>query len=172
MTPENSETSEKRTERPSWDNYFMEIARTVSKRSTCLHRQIGAVLVKDKRILSTGYNGAPKGLEHCIDRGQCRKEELGLPDKGHGVIADDTCVAVHAEANAIVQAAVHGTSTEGATVYCTTCGCSGCAKMLINAGIKKFVYEVGYPYNEPDKNTIRYFKEAGVEVVRLNSKEG
>jgi len=170
---EEETAAEKKFVRGSWDEYFMDIARAVAKRSTCLHRQIGAVLVKNKRIIATGYNGAPKGIEHCNERGTCRKEELmpDLPNKGQGIIANDACVAVHSEANAIVQAAVHGVSTEGATAYCTTCCCSGCAKMFINAGIKRCVYDEGYPANEPDKATLHYFKEAGIEVVRLESKK-
>ncbi|WP_290902673.1 dCMP deaminase family protein, partial [Ferroglobus sp.] len=116
--------------RPSLDEYFMEIAKVVAKRSTCLRQNVGAVIVKDKRILSTGYNGAPMGLPHCLDIG-CLREELNVPSGER----HELCRAVHAEQNAIIQAAVHGVSIKGATLYTTHQPCIMCAKMIINAGI-------------------------------------
>ena len=127
-------------QRPSWDQYFMEIAHLVAKRSTCLRRQIGAVLVRNKHILSTGYNGAPSGVEHCLDVG-CLREKLGIPSGQQ----QEICRGIHAEQNAIIQAALHGVSTEGATLYCTNQPCTLCAKMLINAGIQGIIYEGEYP---------------------------
>jgi dCMP deaminase len=125
--------------RPSWDEYFMEITRLVVSRSTCLRRQVGAVIVKDKKILATGYNGAPSGLAHCIDRG-CLRDELGIPSGER----HELCRGLHAEQNAIIQAAYHGVSINGATLYCTNLPCIICTKMLINAGITRVVYEGGY----------------------------
>lgn len=121
--------------RPSLDRYFLNIAALVSTRSTCLHRRVGAVLVRDKHILSTGYNGAPSGEPHCAEVG-CSKPE-------HGV-GMERCRAVHAEANAIIQAARHGVSIEGATLYCTHSPCPICAAMLRNAGIETIIYEEEY----------------------------
>ena len=118
--------------RPGWDEYFMEITHLVAKRSTCLRRQVGAVLVKDKNILATGYNGAPSGVAHCLDVG-CLGERHEL------------CRGLHAEQNAIIQAAKHGTNINGAILYCTTMPCIICSKMIINAGIRRVVYEGGYP---------------------------
>ncbi len=126
--------------RPDWDSYFMEIAQVVSKRSTCLRRSVGAVLVKNKQILATGYNGTPKGLPHCAELG-CLREKLHVPSgQNH-----ELCRGLHAEQNAVIQAAVHGVSTDGATVYCTHQPCVVCTKILINAGIKKIVYANPYP---------------------------
>lgn len=141
--------------RPNWDDYFMKIAQDVSKRSTCRRRQVGAVLVKDKRILTTGYNGVPKGLLHCINDG-CLREALNIPSgEKH-----ELCKAVHAEQNAIIQAAYHGVSIDGSTLYCTHAPCSLCAKMLINAGVKRVVFGESYP----DKYAMEFFDWAGVEV--------
>jgi len=127
-------------ERPDWDSYFMEIAQVVSKRSTCLRRSVGAVLVKDKQILSTGYNGTPKGLPHCEEVG-CLRQQLHVPSgQNH-----ELCRGIHAEQNAVIQAAVHGSSTDGATIYCTHQPCVVCTKILINAGIKRIVYANPYP---------------------------
>jgi len=126
--------------RPDWDSYFMEIAQVVSKRSTCLRRSVGAVLVKDKQILSTGYNGTPKGLPHCEEVG-CLRQQLHVPSgQNH-----ELCRGIHAEQNAVIQAAVHGSSTDGATIYCTHQPCVVCTKILINAGIKRIVYANPYP---------------------------
>lgn len=143
--------------RPDWDSYFMEIAYVVAKRSTCLRRQIGALLVKDKHILATGYNGAPSGLAHCGEVG-CLREQLGVPSGER----HELCRALHAEQNAIIQAAVQGISVAGSTLYCTTSPCSLCAKMLINAGVKRVVFDGVYP----DERAMAFFKEAGVEVER------
>lgn len=142
--------------RPSWDEYFMEIAEVVKTRSTCTRRHVGAVIVKDKQILTTGYNGAPKGIKHC-EEGNCPKSNLGLPSgQGH-----ELCIAMHAEQNAIVQASYHGISIKDSTMYVTTKPCILCAKMCINAGIKKIVYKGEYP----DEVSERLLKEAGVELL-------
>jgi dCMP deaminase len=125
--------------RPSWDEYFMEITRLVVSRSTCLRRQVGAVIVKDKKILATGYNGAPSGLPHCLEVG-CLRDEMGIPSGER----HELCRGLHAEQNAIIQAAYHGVSINGATLYCTNLPCIICAKMLINAGITRVVYAEGY----------------------------
>ena len=117
----------------------MEITRLVVSRSTCLRRQVGAVIVKDKKILATGYNGAPSGLTHCIEAG-CLRDELGVPSGER----HELCRGLHAEQNAIIQAAYHGVSINGATLYCTNLPCIICTKMLINAGITRVVYEGGY----------------------------
>ena len=143
-------------ERPDLDDYFMEIARVVAKRSTCLRQNVGAVIVKDKRILSTGYNGAPMGLPHCLDIG-CLREQLNVPSGER----HELCRAVHAEQNAIIQAAYHGVSIKGATLYTTHQPCIMCAKMIINAGIAKVVYGTRYA----DNRGLEFLKEASIEVV-------
>ncbi|MGB9876628.1 MAG: deoxycytidylate deaminase [bacterium] len=145
-------------ERPPWDEYFMQIARVVATRSTCLRRQVGAVLVKEKRILTTGYNGAPRGLPHCLEVG-CLREQLGIPSGER----QELCRGLHAEQNAIIQAAYYGVSIEGATLYCTHQPCITCAKMLINAGIRRIVYEEPYP----DELAEQMLREAGVEMVKI-----
>ena len=127
-------------ERPNWDEYFMNQAKLASARSTCNRRQVGAVLVKDNMILSTGYNGAPRGAEHCMDK-KCIRETLGIPSGERHEI----CAAVHAEQNAIIQCARTGNSTVGATLYTTTYPCYICAKMIVNAGITEIVYMGDYP---------------------------
>jgi dCMP deaminase len=120
------------TTRPGWDEYFMEIARTVATRATCPRARVGAVLTRKKRILTTGYNGAPRGVAHCF--------EVGC------TMVDGHCLrATHAEANAIVQGALHGVSLEGATAYCTHQPCAGCSKLLISAGVERIVYRDAYP---------------------------
>lgn len=127
-------------ERPDWDSYFMEMAVVASKRATCLRRKVGAVIVKDKRILSTGYNGTPKGLPHCEEVG-CLREQLKVPSgKMH-----ELCRGIHAEQNSIIQAAVHGVSVDGGTIYCTHQPCVVCTKIIINAGIRRIVYANPYP---------------------------
>ncbi|NLG27233.1 MAG: cytidine deaminase [Chloroflexi bacterium] len=141
--------------RPSWDEYFVEIARQVASRSTCLRRQIGAVIVRDKRILCTGYNGPPRGLPHCDETG-CLRQQLGIPS-GQRL---DICRALHAEQNAIVQAALHGVSIEGATIYVTHQPCYTCAKMIINAGITRIVCASSYP----DALAREMLKEAGIQL--------
>ena len=126
--------------RPSWDEYFMEIARQVATRSTCLRRHVGAVVVRDKQILSTGYNGAPRGLAHCDVVG-CLRERLGIPSGQR----QEICRGLHAEQNSIIQAALHGVRIEGSTMYLTHQPCITCAKMMINAGIVRIVCENSYP---------------------------
>ena len=143
--------------RPSWDQYFMEIAELVSSRSTCLRRQVGAVLVRDKHIISTGYNGAPRGVTHCLDMG-CLRQQLGIPSGER----HEMCRGTHAEQNAIIQAALHGVSTSGATLYCTHQPCILCAKMLINAGVETIVFRGAYP----DKLALELVNEAGVELIQ------
>ncbi len=136
--------------RPSWDKYFMDIANEVAKRSTCERAQVGAVIVKEKRILTTGYNGSPRGLPHCYEVG-C------LMDNGH-------CVrTLHAEQNAIIQAALHGVITEGATIYVTHQPCFLCAKMIINAGLVRIVYDKEYP----DDRSREFLEQAGVKLIVL-----
>ena len=141
-------------ERPGLDEYFMEIAIVVAKRSTCLRNQVGALFVKNKRILTTGYNGAPAGLEHCDVVG-CARE--GVQSGTH----HELCRAVHAEQNAIIQAALHGVSIEGASIYVTHQPCITCAKMIINAGIVRVVCRSAYP----DPLARKMLDEAGVELV-------
>ena len=143
--------------RPTIDEYFMNIAKVVATRSTCLRHHVGAVIVRDKRIISTGYNGSPKGLKHCLDIGCIRDQES--IESGTKV---EICRAIHAEQNAIIQAALHGTSTEGATLYCTHQPCIICAKMIINAGIIKVIYGEDYP----DEAAIELFNEANIEVIK------
>lgn len=145
--------------RPAWAQYFMEIAHVVKKRSTCLSRQIGAVIVKDNHIITTGYNGAPSGMKHCLDSG-CIRREMGVPSGER----HELCKAVHAEQNAIIQAAKLGLSVDGGTLYCTTAPCAICAKMIINAGIKEVIYEGEYP----DTLAMEYFNEAMVNVYRYD----
>lgn len=143
--------------RPTWDEYFMDIANLIKTRSTCLRRQIGALVVKDKKILSTGYNGAPKGCRHCAETG-CLREKLGIPSGQR----HELCRAIHAEQNAIIQAAQSGVSLEGSTMYVTNQPCMLCAKMIINAGIIKIVFKGDYP----DEMAMNMLKEACVEVVK------
>ena len=144
--------------RPSWDEYFMEMAHLVSRRATCLRRRVGAVLVKDKRILATGYNGAPRGLSHCLDVG-CIRQEMNIPSGQR----HELCRALHAEQNALIQASLYGISVNGATLYATNQPCIICAKMLINAGIKDIVISDGYP----DKMAAEFLKQAGIRVRKI-----
>ncbi len=143
--------------RRSWDEYFMRIASVVSERSTCLRRKVGAILVLGHQILATGYNGAPSGLPHCIDIG-CLREQLNVPSGER----HELCRGLHAEMNAFIQAARHGIRVEGATLYVTAHPCSVCAKMAINAGVKKIVISSGYP----DEMASQMLKQAKVEVCR------
>ncbi|MDA8162987.1 MAG: cytidine/deoxycytidylate deaminase family protein [Desulfobacteraceae bacterium] len=147
-----------RDTRPSWDAYFISIARLVSGRSTCLRRKVGAVLVKDRRILSTGYNGAPSGLKHCLEIG-CLRDELKVPSGQR----HELCRALHAEQNVIVQAAYYGTPVAGSILYCTNLPCIICTKMLINAGILSIYYDEGYA----DGMSRSMLEEAGVELIQL-----
>lgn len=142
--------------RVSWDEYFMQIAEIVKTRSTCLRRQVGAVIVKDNRIITTGYNGAPSGLKHCTDMGGCYREKMGIPSGER----HELCRALHAEQNAIIQAANLGISTKDATIYVTLQPCVICAKMLINAGIIRLVYKGIYA----DKLSIDILQEANIEI--------
>ena len=144
--------------RPSWEEYFMDITHLVAKRSTCLRRHVGAVLVKDKKILATGYNGAPSRLEHCLDTG-CLRQKKGIPSGER----HELCRGLHAEQNAIIQAAYHGVGIRGATLYCTNHPCMICSKMIINAGIQKIVFEEGYA----DALAKEMLKESGIEVERF-----
>lgn len=141
-----------------WDNRFMELARTVAGWSSCFkeNRHVGAVIVKDKRIVTTGYNGASSGILSCAERGECIREKLGIPSGTR----QEVCYAVHAEQNAIIQAAKLGISVDGATLYCTHQPCVICAKMIINAGIKRVVYEQGYP----DEFSLQLFNQAKISV--------
>jgi len=141
--------------RPSWDEYFMEIARQVATRSTCTRRRIGAVVVRDKRILATGYNNVPSGIEHCTTRG-CLRDELGIPSGER----HELCRGIHAEQNAIAQAARNGVSIEGSMVYCTAQPCILCAKLMINAGIKEIVFAGPYP----DPLSRELLDEAGIAL--------
>jgi len=145
--------------RPSWDSYFMQLAFVVAGRSTCLRRQVGAVMVKDKQILSTGYNGSPSGLLHCDEVG-CLRQSLGVPSGERHEI----CRAVHAEQNALVQAAKHGVAIAGADLYTTLQPCVQCTKMMINAGIRRVVYTHSYP----DQLAVDMATEAGLELVQLD----
>jgi len=144
--------------RPSWDEYFMEITQLVAKRSTCLRRAVGAVLVKDKRIVATGYNGTPRGLRHCSETG-CLRAQLGIPSGERHEI----CRGLHAEQNAIIQAAVHGVCVSDSVLYCTTQPCVICTKMLINAGIRTIKFAGAYP----DELSLAMLREAGVELIKL-----
>ena len=147
--------------RPSWDEYFMTIAKQVATRATCPRRSVGAVIVIDKRILTTGYNGAPRGLQHCPPGGELLEWPLGCLRDGH-------CIrAVHAEQNAILQAALNGVSTRGATLYVTCQPCNTCAKMIINCGIVKVVVEGDYP----DPFAMELFEEAKIDLVKLDPKK-
>lgn len=146
--------------RPTVDEYFMEIAEVVAKRSTCLRNRVGAVIVRDKRILSTGYNGAPRNLEHCLDIGCIREQQNIASGTRH-----EMCRAVHAEQNAIIQSALHGVSIEDATLYCTHQPCVLCAKMIINSKIMRVVFANNYP----DTEALRFFVSAGVEIRSFQS---
>ncbi|NLX65001.1 MAG: cytidine deaminase [Clostridiaceae bacterium] len=148
--------------RPSWDEYFMNIVDLVKTRSTCLRRQVGALIVKDKRILASGYNGAPVGCKHCAEVG-CIRNKLNIPSGQRHEI----CRATHAEQNAIVQAAYSGTSIKGATMYVTTQPCVLCAKLCINAGITKIIFRGDYP----DELAMELLKEAGVRVIKYEDPE-
>lgn len=147
--------------RPSWDEYFMGMAKLTSQRSTCLRRKVGAVIVKDKHIIATGYNGAPRGLSHCAELGGCLREELNVPSGQR----HELCRALHAEQNAIIQAATLGQSIEGASIYITHQPCSICSKMIINAGIDRIIVDEGYP----DELATNLLEEAGIKVVKLES---
>lgn len=145
-------------ERISFDEYFMKLAYLVACRTTCLSRKVGAVIVRDNHIISTGYNGAPKGVSHCLDTG-CIRKERGIPS-GERL---DICKAVHAEQNAIIEAAYNGVSTKGASIYVTVTPCFTCAKMIINAGIKEIIIDGDYP--SVDSRAL--FEEVGIKIRKL-----
>ncbi len=147
--------------RPSWETYFMDISGLVAKRSTCRRRAVGAVIVKDKRILSTGYNGAPSRIQHCLEIG-CLREKMNVPSGER----HELCRGIHAEQNAIIQAAFHGVSIKGSTLYCTNLPCSICAKMIINAGIKKIYYKEGYA----DSMSEEMLQEAEINLINLGNR--
>lgn len=148
--------------RPDWDSYFMEIAFLVAKRSTCLRRTVGALIVKNKRILATGYNGTPSGITHCDVKG-CLREQLKVPSGQR----HELCRGLHAEQNALLQASLHGVSLEGGILYCTNQPCSICAKMLINAGITEVIMAEGYP----DELAMEFLDEAGIAVRQFKGVE-
>ena len=142
-------------ERPSWDEYFMKLANEVATRTTCVRRAVGAVIVKDNRILSTGYNGVPSGIAHCAQRG-CLRQELGIPSGQRSEI----CRGLHAEQNAIIQAAKYGPLIDGAKIYVNTQPCIICAKMIINAGIEEIIYQNPYP----DELSMDILRESGIKL--------
>jgi dCMP deaminase len=143
-------------DRPSWDEYFMDITSLVARRSTCMRRQVGAVMVKEKNILATGYNGTPSGITHCDVTG-CLREQLNVPSGER----HELCRGLHAEQNAIIQAARHGVNISDSVLYCTNSPCIICTKMLINAGIRKVVYLQGYS----DNLSLEMLDEAGIEAL-------
>ena len=145
-------------QRPSWIEYFMQITRDVSERAICVKRKVGAIIVKDNHILSTGYNGAPKGFSHCTEN-TCIRKQMEVPSGQR----HELCRGLHAEQNAIIQAAVHGVKIDGGTMYCNFQPCVICVKMMINAGIKKLVYSGGYP----DELAAEMLKESKIEVVTV-----
>ena len=145
--------------RPSWDEYFMEMAELTAKRSTCMRRSVGAVIVKDNRAVATGYNGAPKGIAHWENRGGCIRQQMNVPSGQR----HELCRALHAEQNAIIQAATLGQSIEGGTIYITHQPCAICSKMIINSGINRIVVNEGYP----DDLALEFLDEAGLKVIML-----
>jgi dCMP deaminase len=149
--------------RPTWDEYFMKIAHVVAERSTCGRRRVGAIVVKNKRILATGYNGAPSGLKHCGEAG-CLRQIRNIPSGER----QEICRGLHAEQNAIIQASQYGFSIADSAMYCTNQPCITCAKMLINAGIVRVVFQGDYP----DSLSLGMLDEAGVEVVKFVPSEG
>lgn len=151
-------TSDIRYRRPSWDEYFLELANLVASRSTCLRRHVGAVLVSNDRIVATGYNGAPRNLEHCLDVG-CLREEMGIPSGQRY----ELCRGVHAEQNAIINAAYYGVSTQDTVLYCTNQPCIICARMLINAGIKRVVHRGNFD----DSLAVQFMQEAGIDLTEI-----
>lgn len=145
--------------RPSWQDYFTDITKLVATRSTCTRRSVGAILVKDKRILATGYNGAPANISHCEEVG-CLREQNGVPSGQR----HELCRGIHAEQNALIQAARHGVNMDGADLYCTNLPCIICTKMIINSGITNVYYFDGYA----DEMSLAMFQEAGVKLHALN----
>ncbi|PAB58307.1 deoxycytidylate deaminase [Anaeromicrobium sediminis] len=145
--------------RPDWNTYFMEMAEMAKTRSTCKRRKVGAVIVKNKRLLSTGYNGAPSNTKHCLEIG-CLREKMGIPSGER----HELCRGIHAEQNAIIQAAFHGVSIEGSDLYATLQPCVLCAKMAINAGIKRIYFKGSYP----DELSMDLLNEAKIELIRMD----
>ncbi|MFH1622479.1 MAG: cytidine/deoxycytidylate deaminase family protein [Candidatus Omnitrophota bacterium] len=152
----------KQNKRPSWDEYFIDIAHLVSKRSTCLRRKVGAIIVNDRRILATGYNGTPSKIRHCGEV-QCLRDKLKIPSGER----HELCRGLHAEQNVLLQAALYGISLKNSILYCTNQPCVICAKMLINAGIQEIVIADCYP----DKMAKDFLKEAGIKIRILNQKK-
>ncbi len=148
--------------RPSWNDYFIEIASLVATRSTCRRRRVGAVIVKNKRILATGYNGAPQSLPHCLDIG-CLREQQNIPSGQR----HELCRGLHAEQNAIIQAATSGTNIKDSVIYSTHFPCSLCMKMIINAFIKKIYYVNGYP----DDLSKKFYEESDIKAIKLKKTE-
>ncbi|MDF2533134.1 MAG: CMP/dCMP deaminase zinc-binding [Clostridia bacterium] len=145
--------------RPTWDEYFMNIVDMVKTRSTCLRRQVGAVIVRDKRILTTGYNGTPTGLKHCGEVG-CLRDEMKIPSGER----HELCRGIHAEQNAIIQAAASGVSIQDSTIYVNLSPCILCTKMIINAGITRIVTREAYN----DALALKMLEESGIEYIKLN----
>jgi len=145
--------------RPSWDKYYMEMAEVAKKRSTCMRRQVGAVIVKNQRILASGYNGAPSGITHCEETG-CLRQQLNVPSGER----HELCRGLHAEQNAIIQAALHGVSINGSTIYVTHKPCIICTKMMINAGIKKLIYKGDYP----DELSEQMLRDSGIIIEKYS----
>ncbi|MDX9888106.1 MAG: cytidine/deoxycytidylate deaminase family protein [Anaerovoracaceae bacterium] len=150
-------------DRPNWDEYFMQMAELSASRSTCLRRQVGAAIIKHKHVIATGYNGVPRGIMHCEERGGCLREKLNVPSGER----HELCMGLHAEQNAIIQAATMGQSIEGGTIYVTHQPCVICAKMIINAGIRRIVVKSGYP----DQLAVDILAEAGLKIVPLGEQE-
>ncbi|NLB24094.1 MAG: cytidine deaminase [Clostridiales bacterium] len=150
-------------DRPSWDEYFMQMAELAATRSTCLRRNVGAAIVKDRHVIATGYNGAPRQIMHCGERGGCLREKLNVPSGER----HELCMGLHAEQNAIIQAATQGYSIEGGTIYVTHQPCVICSKMIINAGIRRIVVKEGYP----DQLAVDILAEAGLKIVLLGEYE-
>ncbi len=142
-----------------WDKRFMELTETVGGWASCHRRKVGAVIVRDHRVMTTGYNGAPAGIKSCIERGECLREKLNIPSGTQ----HELCYAAHAEQNAIIQAAKCGININGSTLYCTHQPCVICAKMIINAGISRVVYKEGYP----DEFSLKLFEEAGTKIEKF-----
>ncbi|MCB2181458.1 MAG: dCMP deaminase family protein [Desulfobulbaceae bacterium] len=148
-------------DRPSWSQYFLSITELVAQRSTCTRRKVGAILVRDKRIIATGYNGAPTKVKHCLEVG-CLREQQNIPSGER----HELCRGLHAEQNAIIQAALHGVTVENAIVYCTNMPCAICSKMLINARVKEIYYKDGYP----DFLASSMLAEAGIPLIQMDEK--
>ncbi len=142
-----------------WDKRFMRLTEEVGTWSSCIRRQVGAIIVRENRVIATGYNGAPAGVETCVSRGECMREKMNIPSGTHA----ELCYAAHAEQNAIIQAARYGININGATLYCTHQPCVICAKMIINAGIARVVYKEGYP----DEFSMKLFAEAGTLIEKF-----